>query len=220
MPALLLGSISTIADTSELQREAFNSAFKAHGLDWDWSQEEYRDLLTGNGGAQRIADYAAARGEDVDADAVHATKSEHFQAALAERGASARPGVAETVAAAREHGYKVALVTTTAKENVAALADALRGELDVDGFDLLVDTDDVQAGKPDPAAYRFALDRLGERAQDAVAVEDNEGGVEAARAAGVPVVAFPNENTAAAHDFSGADGVVERLAFSALPTAA
>ena len=36
MSAILFGSISTIADTSELQRQAFNQAFKAHGLDWDW----------------------------------------------------------------------------------------------------------------------------------------------------------------------------------------
>ncbi len=35
-------------------------------------------------------------------------------------------------------------------------------------------------------------------------MEDNIGGVAAAQAAGVPCVAFPNENTAG-HDFSEAD---------------
>jgi hypothetical protein len=34
MSAILFGSISTLADTSELQRRAFNEAFSAHGLDW------------------------------------------------------------------------------------------------------------------------------------------------------------------------------------------
>lgn len=33
MPAILLRSISTLADTSELQRQAFNQAFAQHGLD-------------------------------------------------------------------------------------------------------------------------------------------------------------------------------------------
>ena len=46
----------------------------------------------------------------------------------------------------------------------------------------------------------IALQKLGERAEDCVAVEDNVGGVAAARAAGIPVVAFPNANTAG-HDF-------------------
>lgn len=219
MPALLLGSISTLADTSEVQREAFNAAFEAHGLDWHWSQEEYRSLLTGNGGAQRIADYAQARGEDVDAAAVHQTKSERFQAALADGGATARPGLADTLASAREEGYKVALVTTTSKENVAALGSALRGSgVELDGFDLLVDSTDVEESKPDPAVYRFALEHLGESAQEAVAVEDNPGGVQAATAAGVACVAFPNENTAG-QDFAGAP-VVERLDFDDLRGAA
>ncbi|MCX6405380.1 MAG: hypothetical protein NTV28_00515 [Propionibacteriales bacterium] len=32
--------------------------------------------LTGNGGQDRVAAYAEQRGDDADADAVHATKSE------------------------------------------------------------------------------------------------------------------------------------------------
>ena len=35
MATILFGSISTLADTSELQRQAFNDAFKAYGLDWE-----------------------------------------------------------------------------------------------------------------------------------------------------------------------------------------
>jgi hypothetical protein len=41
MSAILFGSIGPIADTSELQRQAFNQAFQAHGLDWCWHREEY-----------------------------------------------------------------------------------------------------------------------------------------------------------------------------------
>ena len=40
MPAILFGSISTVADTSELQREAFNQAFAEHGLDWRWDRDD------------------------------------------------------------------------------------------------------------------------------------------------------------------------------------
>lgn len=200
MSALLLGSISTLADTSELQRESFNKAFAEHGLDWEWSQEDYQQMLTTNGGRDRVAEYAAARGETVDADAVHATKSRIFQDRLRSGAATVRPGVVETIRQARAAGHKVALVTTTSAENLAAL-DAGVGELpSLRDFDLVVDADRVEAGKPDPDAYRFALEELDERPEDCVAVEDNVGGVQAARAAGIPVVAFPNTNTAG-HDF-------------------
>ena len=44
--SLLFGSIGTIIETSELQRESFNEAFKEAGLDWYWDQEDYRLLLS------------------------------------------------------------------------------------------------------------------------------------------------------------------------------
>ncbi len=53
MSALLFGSISTIADTSELQREAYNRAFEAHGLEWNWDRDRYRSMLDSSGGKNR-----------------------------------------------------------------------------------------------------------------------------------------------------------------------
>lgn len=219
MPAVLFGSIGTIADTSELQRVAFNDAFAEHGLDWNWSQEEYRELLQGSGGAKRIADYAQARGEAVDADAVHATKSRRFQDKLRTERPTLRPGVAETVAQARQDGYKLALVTSTSAENIAALTEAVRSEVDLDSFDLIVDTSRVQESKPSPDVFRYALQHLDEQAGACVAVEDNVGGVQAAVAAGLTCVAFPGENNAG-HDFDGAAERVESLTFAELQTLA
>lgn len=216
MPALLFGSISTIADTSELQRESFNEAFAAHGLDWRWEREDYREMLRGNGGADRVAAYAAERGQDVDAAAVHATKSELFQQKLRRGGLTARPGVLESLRAAKQAGAKVALVTTTSPQNVEALAEGV-DDLRAEDFDLVVDSSVVSQVKPDPAAYHHALSALGVDAADAVAVEDNVGGVRSAVAAGVSCLAFPNTNTAA-HDFDGAARVVDRLDPTELPT--
>lgn len=210
MPAILFGSISTIADTSELQREAFNRAFAEHGLDWEWGREDYLAMLESNGGRDRVAEFAASRGDDVDADAVHRTKSEIFRTSLAGADLAPRAGVAETVRRARERDLSVALVTTTSPENVTALAGALAGQLDLDGFDLLVDSSHVASGKPDPEAYAVALRALDVAPDTCVAIEDNLGGVTSAQAAGVACVAFPNANTAA-HDFSAARARRDRI---------
>lgn len=200
MPALLFGSISTLADTSEIQRDSFNQAFAEHGLDWTWDQEEYAGLLGSNGGRDRVAAYAAERGETVDADAVHATKSRIYQDTLAATDVAPRAGVVETIAAAKEQGLQVGLVTTTSADNVAALGRALAGKVDFADLDVVVDQSQVGARKPDAEAYTYALTQLGSDAADAVAIEDNLGGVESAKAAGVRVVAFPNGNTVT-HDF-------------------
>jgi HAD superfamily hydrolase (TIGR01509 family) len=203
MPALLFGSISTVADTSELQRQAFNEAFAEHRLDWRWDREQYRDMLRGNGGEDRIAAFARERGEPVDAAAVHRSKSERFRRLLVEQGVPTRPGVADTIRAARSAGWSIGLVTTTAPENVHALLGAVEPDIAAADLAVVVDRAQVTNPKPDPEAYRHALDVLGMPADECVAVEDNSGGVTSATAAGIACVAFPNENTAG-HDFGSA----------------
>lgn len=211
MSALLFGSISSIADTSEIQRAAFNEAFAEHGLDWHWDRDDYRSRLDRAGGAARIAEEARSKGEDVDADAVHATKSRLFREKLRSGGAAPRDGVLDVLGTAKSRGWKIGFVTTTSRDNVLAVIDALGPAIGPDDFDVVVASDQVDTPKPDPAAYAFALRALGEEATDAVAVEDNADGVRAAAAAGITCLAFPNENTAGG-DFPGASRQVDQLA--------
>ena len=143
-----------------------------------WDRDDYLAMLEESGGQDRVAAYASSVGQDVDAEAIHRTKSERFQQpASPSAGVEPREGVVETVEEAKRSGAKVALVTTTAPENISSLLDALEPALQATDFDLVVDSSSVDEPKPDPAAYRFALDRLGEQAEDCVAIEDNVGGV-------------------------------------------
>jgi HAD superfamily hydrolase (TIGR01509 family) len=215
MPAVLFGSIGALADTSELQRAAFNEAFRAHGLDWSWSRDEYRELLAESGGERRIAAYAQSTGDQVDAAAVHRTKSETFQQSLRTRRIEPRPGVVDTIEQADRNGVPVALVTTTSGDNVAALAQALQPQIKIDRFALVVDSTSVEHPKPAPDAYHYALKSLDVEAGDCVAVEDNVGGAQAAISAGVRCVAFPGENTAD-HDFPQSTRRVDELNFNDL----
>ncbi len=210
MSAVLFGSIGTLAETSEFQREAFNQAFKAHGLDWRWERADYVAMLAESGGRNRVAGYARSMGQEIDAEAVHRSKSEFFRKNLAGSGITPRPGVVETITAARECGMAVGLVTTTSHDNIEALLDVLGRGLRAYDFDLVVDASRVVAPKPDAAAYAYALDALGEQPDGCVAIEDNADGVTAAAAAGVPCIAFPGANTSG-HSFEQARRVVDRL---------
>jgi HAD superfamily hydrolase (TIGR01509 family) len=218
MSAVLFGSISSVADTSELQRDAFNRAFETHGLGWHWDRDQYRAMLDSSGGKDRVAEYARSAGQEADAQAVHDTKSKLFQQSLTTAQLRPRPGVVDTISAARAQGWKVGLVTTTSHANIVALLDSLAPEVQASDFDVVVDADSVAQPKPEPDAYTFAVDSLSEKPGECVAIEDNLGGVRAALAAGVPCVAFPNENTAV-HDF-GDTRVVERLDFADLTATA
>lgn len=210
MSAILFGSISTVADTSELQRQAFNQSFEIHGLDWVWDRDQYRAMLSQSGGESRISDYAAAVGQTVDSKAIHATKSEIFRDLMATAHLTPREGVVETIKRAKDADWKVGLVTTTSGDNVLSLLSALSPTIRIADFDVIVNSSSVEQPKPDKAAYSFALTNLSEAPGSCVAIEDNVEGVQAAVAAGLACVAFPNENTAA-HDFAAAVSRVDRL---------
>jgi beta-phosphoglucomutase len=95
------------------------------------------------------------------------------------------PGVIELIARLRGR-YRLAIVSSTWRENVEAT-------LEVSGlgdaFELIVAKQDVVSQKPDAEPYTLALARLGLDASSAWAVEDSPGGIQAALAAGLQVIA-------------------------------
>lgn len=209
MTALRFGSIGTIVDTSELQRQSFNQAFTEHGLGWTWDRDDYVKMLETSGGSARIARFAQDRNEEVDAEAVHASKSEFFQRAMDGAQLESRAGVSDAIRRAKDQDMSVALVTTTSSANVASMVgsvDVDDVDVDVADFDLLLSSSDVDRVKPDSAVYVMAMDQLGLSAAECIAVEDNVDGVTAATTAGLMCVVFPNANTAG-HDFNGAEMV-------------
>jgi len=204
MKAVFIGSISTLADTSEMQRAAFNQAFAEAGLDWHWSGDDYRARLALSGGRDRIATYAVEKGVDVDSAALHARKSAIFLEQLRAGTAVMRTQTQAILEYARLHGLKAAFVSGTEKASIDALVQGFGGAQAL-GFDLITSGADA-AAKPDAGLYRFAMGKLGLTAGDVLAIEDNRAGVDAAKAAGITVLAYPNANTAG-HDFSDVDGV-------------
>lgn len=199
MKAVFLGSISVLVDTSEIQREAFNRAFEEAGLDWHWSRDTYRHMLTESGGKDRIAEFARAREVEVDPAHVHARKTEIFQEMLRESPLSLRPATARLLESARERGLKVAFVSGTARGSLEALLESLGGA-EALGISLVTSADEGLAPKPDPALYIYAMKALGLTPDEVTAVEDNRPGVMAAKAAGIATLVYPNANTED-HDF-------------------
>jgi len=83
--------------------------------------------------------------------------------------------------------------------------------LGIDGcFDAVCTRTDVGKRKPDPAVYLLAVERIGLRPEETIALEDSRNGVLSAKAAGMYCVAIPNHVTSTL-DFSAADLVLETL---------
>lgn len=205
MKAVFLGSISVLVDTSEVQRSAFNTSFAEAGLDWHWSRDEYSAMLAGSGGPTRIASFAKERNVVVDANALHIRKTEVFENKLRNGTLHIRPETAVVIEHARAHDLALAFVSGTSRASIVALLLGLGG-VEALGLDLVTSQDDAAAAKPDPALYQFALKSLKLAPQDVLAIEDNRAGVDAAKAAGLLCLAYPNANTVG-HDFSDVGAV-------------
>ena len=205
LAALLLGSIGVLAETSELQRAAFNAAFAEAGLDWHWSQAHYATLLAQSGGHDRIAAEAARRDETVDVAACTPAKAPCSSRNWPWRAAAPRRGRNDACGAQRWRRPGVG------DDDQRCQCDGGSGRhraVDRSDFDLVLTRADVARAKPDPEVYLRALDVLGH--PQTHAVEDNPDGLRAALGAGLPCTAFPGEMHAAA-EFDGAAAIIQSL---------
>lgn len=76
--------------------------------------------------------------------------------------------------------------------------------------DVLITAEDTPRGKPDPAGYLLAAERLGIPPTQCLAIEDSPAGVRAARSAGMTVLAVTNSHSVAA--LIHADAIINSLA--------
>jgi sugar-phosphatase len=171
--ALLLDLDGTLVDSEPLQRAAYASYFAARG--WDVA-----DLTVFTG--RRAADVFAAEPGPWAGDDPHdlaAAVVGHFPAdAVAEE----VPGARDLVRAAAAVSVPVAIVTSAGSAWVTRAVGAL-GVLE--HVALVVTAADVTDGKPHPAGYLLAAERLRVAPADCLAAEDSPAGVRAAVAAGV-----------------------------------
>jgi len=216
--ALILDADGTLADTEEVHRQAFNAAFREHGLPWSWSVRDYAALVAISGGKERILRYIDSLGEAEPerarlaqlVAAAHRSKTRIYAELVAAGGAPLRPGVERLIHEARDAGVHVAIASGTTRKNVEALIACALGEAALGWFDVIACADEVAQRKPAPDFYRFVLAALKLPASACVAIEDSAKGLRAAQAAGLYTVVTPTIWTYG-EDFSSAGLVLRSL---------
>lgn len=217
LKALIFDVDGTLADTErDGHRVAFNRAFAEAGLDWHWDPPLYGKLLDVTGGKERITAYVERFRPDYRcpsdfADVVarlHAAKTRHYTAMLAEGRIPARPGVARLLKEARAVGVRLAIATTTTPANITALLEHSFAPDACSWFEVIAAGDIVPAKKPAPDVYFRVLEELALAPADCLAFEDSENGLRAARGAGLKTVITVNDYTRD-HDFRAAAIVLD-----------
>lgn len=179
-----------LVDNRDVHIRAFEILFEKYGV--PFSREDILPLfgMTNDAIFSRLAPQLM---EKYGVEKLGREKEELYRELFA---ASLQPtaGLSEFLRSLKEQGYKISVGSSGNTDNVNYV---LEGCGIAGYFDAVANGDMITRGKPDPEVYLLAAKLLGLLPQECVVFEDAPVGIEAARAAGMKVVAvattFPRE---------------------------
>jgi sugar-phosphatase len=190
--AVLVDLDGTLVDSTAPVRRVWAAFAKRHGLDPD----EVERFAHGRPSRESV------RALTPDAD-LEAESSAIEAAEIADTdGLVALPGAAWLLCADR----LLAIVTSCS----TALATVRLQAVGLEVPDVLVSSDGLQRGKPDPTCFLIAARRLGVDPARCVVIEDAPAGITAGRAAGAVVIAL--RTTHGDDDLGDADAIADDIA--------
>ncbi|KAK1826098.1 putative phosphatase [Podospora conica] len=140
-----------------------------------------------------LATLLARCGKQLDPDKMESYVRREEDAVIAklEEKLVACPGVDAVLPRLRDKGYKLGVVSSSALRRVKASIEKV-GQAQYFGDDVYSAASSLPrpTSKPDPAVYLHALEKMGVKAENCVAVEDSKSGTLAAMRAGIKVVGY------------------------------
>jgi mannitol-1-/sugar-/sorbitol-6-phosphatase len=179
--AVLIDLDGTLVDSTPVVVAGWAQFAARHGLGLD----EVLAYSHGRVAAATLAQFLP--GHDLSAELAERVAYEESQL----EGVTAAPGAHALLAMLQARPW--AIVTSAWR----TLAEARLAAAGLPTPPLLVPADEIRVGKPDPEGYLLAAAQLNVEPRDCVVIEDAPAGVEAARRAGMPVIALQTTTPAA-----------------------
>ena len=174
--ALIFDCDGTLADTLPVHFQTWSTSLQAVGADIsrDWYYK-----YCGTSAEEMLQILKNLFGYQFDSASVIAERQRHYQSLI--NTVKEVQAVAEIV---RNHYSKIPMAVASGGER--AVLEATLNTINLrDFFDVVVSIDDVEKGKPEPDIFLLASQRLGVAPQNCIVYEDSDGGLEAARRAGM-----------------------------------
>ncbi len=200
--AILWDMDGVLADTSQLHFETWESVLKEQGIPFD--RQKFH-LIYGLKNRDLLPFLAGKPYEPAWMDRIADQKELRFRQTLTNH-LSLLPGVLDWLQRFHSWGWKQAVASSAPPENVDALVDELHIR---QYFNALVTPGDLP-GKPDPAVFLLAANKLGMTPDRCIVIEDSIPGIEAARRGGMHTIAVTTTNPPEA--LIQADIIVDSLA--------
>ncbi|MBI2443615.1 MAG: HAD family phosphatase [Candidatus Levybacteria bacterium] len=197
-----------LIDSEPLWQDARKLCFQRHALDFNAISPEE---VMGAGVRDNILLYKKRLGLTGETETLVAEYRQTFyDLGLKEHELTLCQGAREFVTYLSEHGYQLAMATGGhTREMVEKILTSLELRKP---FSLIVSSDEVSKGKPDPEVYIYTLKKLALSAGECVVFEDSVNGVKAGKGAGIYTVGVNrDERIRNALSGAGADIVLSNL---------
>ena len=185
-PILVFDLDGTLVDTAPDLLDSLNHCLRTVEVP-EVDPVEIRRFI-GSGSRVMISRAFAAHGrplEERELDSLQDLFLEHYAAGMPGQ-SKPFPGVLETLSRFREAGFIAAVCTNKLEDLSRGLLDALQ----ISGrFEAICGADTFDHRKPDPRHVLDTIDRAGGDPERALMVGDSRADIDAAKAAGIPVVA-------------------------------
>lgn len=187
--AVLWDMDGTLADSEALHLSTLVAVLNKHGID---AGDDLHASIIGKSGREVHAYCCKRFGIDSDYGPWSMERARHYLSEAPKM--QPRRGALSVYHAVRAAGMRQAIVSNSSR----MLLEAGLRALDLQDPQLIsVSINDVRAGKPDPEPYERAAWLLRVTPGEAIVVEDSPTGARAAIAAGMRVLAWPEEGNAA-----------------------
>ncbi|MES2951035.1 MAG: HAD family phosphatase [Pseudomonadota bacterium] len=180
LKAVLFDHDGTLVDSEGAHWRIWQQVLQPYGVDLD--EDTYKAHHAGMPTVANAQDLVARFALAVPPATLVQQKNDATRQYLDRNAFPLMPHASEAVDAIRAKGAKLAVVTGAGPDGVQA---TLRAYELADSFATIVTGEDVKRSKPAPDCYLLALERLGLKAEECIALEDTAHGVRAAAAAGL-----------------------------------
>ncbi len=201
LTALLFDLDGTLANTDPFHFQAWQERLRNEGLEID--DRFYRQHISGRLNPDIVRDLLPHLSPH-EGHALATEKEAYFRQLATNL--TRMPGLTEVLSWSATQGFQQAVVTNAPRENVEFTLTVL----DLwDYFPTVIFAAELPLGKPHPAPYQLALEKLRIAPEQALAFEDSASGIRSAIAAGIPTVGVASTHPPVELQTVGASWVID-----------
>ncbi len=182
--AVIFDLDGVILDSEPLHVKAANAALNEFGIQLTVEKNAPFMGLDERVYWQKLIEYF---GIDAAPEYLANKKKQAYLKILQEEELIAYPDVIKFINMCKDEGLKLAIASSSSHEEIEIILKKLSL---IEKFDVIVSSEDVRSGKPSPDIFLLASEKLGTPPEKCLVIEDSVNGIDAAKSAGMKVVAY------------------------------